>query len=127
MVIYATAATVARLSGDPGYDRARAPAARHESDGRRRNGRSGAPLPPHRARVRGLREPAKDPRAGRVAGQGRTEQFAKLLGVITLLALLSALVLISNTMTTLVAEQTAEIGAMRAVGARAAADRDGLR
>ena len=35
-----------------------------------------------------------------------------------MLALLSALVLISNTMTTLVAEQTGEIGIMRAVGAR---------
>src|SRR5918995_299271 len=47
-----------------------------------------------------------------------TEQFAQLLGVITVLALLSALVLISNTMSTLVAEQTREIGIMRAVGAR---------
>jgi putative ABC transport system permease protein len=34
------------------------------------------------------------------------------------LALLSAVVLISNTMTTLVAEQTGEIGIMRAIGAR---------
>jgi putative ABC transport system permease protein len=47
-----------------------------------------------------------------------TEQFAQLLGVITVLALLSALVLISNTMSTLVAKQTREIGIMRAVGAR---------
>jgi putative ABC transport system permease protein len=47
-----------------------------------------------------------------------TEQFARLLGVITVLALLSALVLISNTMSTLVAEQTREIGVMRALGAR---------
>ena len=47
-----------------------------------------------------------------------TEAFAKLLGVITVLALLSAMVLISNTMSTLVAEQTREIGIMRAVGAR---------
>ena len=38
--------------------------------------------------------------------------------MITILALLSALVLISNTMSTLVAEQTREIGIMRAVGAR---------
>jgi len=40
------------------------------------------------------------------------------LYVITLLALLSALVLISNTMTALVAEQTSEIGIMKAVGGR---------
>ncbi len=38
--------------------------------------------------------------------------------VITILALLSAIVLISNTMSTLVAEQTREIAVMRAVGAR---------
>ena len=38
--------------------------------------------------------------------KGETEKFAQLLSVITVLALLSALVLISNTMTTLVAEQT---------------------
>ena len=51
-------------------------------------------------------------------GKADTEEFAQLLGVITVLALLSALVLISNTMTTLVAEQTREIGIMRALGAR---------
>jgi putative ABC transport system permease protein len=44
--------------------------------------------------------------------------FSKFLYVITLLALLSALVLISNTMTALVAEQTSEIGIMKAVGGR---------
>ena len=47
-------------------------------------------------------------------GKAETEKFAQLLGVITVLALLSALVLISNTMSTLVAEQTGEIGIMRA-------------
>ena len=59
-----------------------------------------------------LREPGDWP------GKAETQAFADLLGVITLLALLSALVLVSNTMTTLVAEQTGEIGIMRAVGAR---------
>jgi putative ABC transport system permease protein len=44
--------------------------------------------------------------------------FGKFFYVITVLALLSALVLIANTMTTLIAEQTAEIGAMKAVGGR---------
>ena len=38
--------------------------------------------------------------------------------MITVLALLSALVLIANTMTTLVAEQTSEIGIMKAIGGR---------
>ena len=35
------------------------------------------------------------------------DQFAPLLNVLTVLALLSALVLIANTMTTLIGEQTA--------------------
>ena len=44
--------------------------------------------------------------------------MASILNVVTLLALISALVLLSNTMTTLVGEQTAEIAAMKAIGAR---------
>ena len=44
--------------------------------------------------------------------------MASILNVVTLLALLSALVLLSNTMTTLIGEQTAEIAAMKAIGAR---------
>ena len=50
--------------------------------------------------------------ARRATGPGRATStaFAKFFYVITVLALLSALVLISNTMTTLVAEQTVEIG-----------------
>ena len=48
------------------------------------------------------------------------EEFDKLSGVftvVTLLALLTALVLLSNTMSTLIGEQTGEIAAMKAVGA----------
>jgi putative ABC transport system permease protein len=44
------------------------------------------------------------------------EQVASIMTVVTLLALLSALVLLSNTMSTLIGEQTAEIAAMKAVG-----------
>ena len=43
-------------------------------------------------------------------------KFSQLLYVVTMLALLCALVLIGNTMTTLVGEQTREIGAMKAIG-----------
>ena len=46
------------------------------------------------------------------------DKFSQLLYVVTLLALLCALVLIANTMTTLVGEQTREIGAMKAIGGR---------
>ena len=44
--------------------------------------------------------------------------MASVLNVVSLLALISALVLLSNTMTTLIGEQTAEIAAMKAIGAR---------
>jgi putative ABC transport system permease protein len=45
------------------------------------------------------------------------EQVASIMTVVTLLALLSALVLLANTMSTLIGEQTAEIAAMKAIGA----------
>ena len=56
--------------------------------------------------------------AGEWPGKEAFDQFGKLFYVITVLALLSALVLIANTMTTLVAEQTSEIGIMKAIGGR---------
>ncbi len=51
-------------------------------------------------------------------GRSDFESIAKFFYVITVLALLSALVLISNTMSTLVAQQTSEIGVMKAIGGR---------
>jgi len=56
--------------------------------------------------------------AGSYPGKEDFESIAGVLNVITLLALLSALVLVSNTMTTLIGEQTGEIAAMKAIGAR---------
>ena len=55
---------------------------------------------------------------GTYPGKDGFESMASLFNVITLLALLTALVLVSNTMTTLVGEQTGEIAAMKAIGAR---------
>ena len=118
IVLYASAATVAALSGEPGYselalrldDPSHAAAAQTVEAVRRRLatvpgfvGFSNLPQ---------VRAPGDWP------GKADTEQFAELLSVITVLALLSALVLISNTMASLVAEQTSEIGVMRAIGAR---------
>jgi len=56
--------------------------------------------------------------AGSYPGKDSVDSMAGLLNVITLLALLSALVLVSSTMTTLIGEQTGEIAAMKAIGAR---------
>jgi putative ABC transport system permease protein len=118
IVLYAPATTVALLSGEAGYgelalrlDDPNPDAALETVDAVRRYlltvpGFTGLSDLPE------LRAPGDWP------AKADTEQFAQLLGVITVLALLSALVLISNTMSTLVAEQTREIGIMRAVGAR---------
>jgi len=118
IVLYATPATVASLSRTPGYDELffhladTRPAAVDATIAAIRHTLAAVPgftgftdLPQVRA-------------AGDWPGKSGFQNFSKFLYVITLLALLSALVLISNTMTTLVAEQTAEIGIMKAVGGR---------
>jgi putative ABC transport system permease protein len=118
VVLYATADTVAGLSGEPGYDGLSlllddpSPAGAAKAIEEVRGYLGTLPGFTGFADLPQARAPGDWP------GKEETAQFSDLLGVITLLALLSALVLISNTMTTLVAEQTGEIGIMRAVGAR---------
>jgi putative ABC transport system permease protein len=118
IVLYATAGTVAALSGESGYNRLAVrledptSAAAADTIGRIRRYLDTVPGFAGFANLPEVRAPGDWP------GKSETEQFASLLGAITVLALLSALVLISNTMTTLVAEQTGEIGIMRAIGAR---------
>jgi putative ABC transport system permease protein len=118
VLLYAPAATVAALSGDPGASELAltlwdpsAGAAQATVDAVR-DELSKAPGFAGFSDLPAVRAPGDWP------GKADTETFAKLLGVITVLALGSAVVLISNTMSTLVAEQTREIGIMRAVGAR---------
>lgn len=118
IVLYATPATVASLSRTPGYDELfftlgdTRPAAVNTTIAAIRHTLAAVPgfagfsdLPQVRA-------------AGDWPGKSGFQNASKFLYVITLLALLSALVLISNTVTTLVAGQTAEIGIMKAVGGR---------
>ena len=118
IVLYATPATVASLSQTPGYHELfftladTRPAAVDATIAAIRRTLAAVPgftgfsdLPQVRA-------------AGDWPGKSTFQSTSKFLYVITLLALLSALVLISNTMTTLVAEQTSEIGIMKAVGGR---------
>jgi putative ABC transport system permease protein len=118
VVLYARAATVAELSGERGYTRLAFrlrdpdPAAARATVAAVRRHLATTPGFRGFTELPALRAPGDWP------GKADTAQFADFLSVITLLALLSALVLISNTMTTLIAEQTGEIGIMRAVGAR---------
>ena len=116
IVLYAASDTIAALGGERGYDRL-AIRLRDTSRGPEtvESVRRYLETVPGFAGFRGLPELRAH---GDWPGKADTEAFAKFLSVITLLALLSALVLISNTMTTLVAEQTGEIGIMRAIGAR---------
>lgn len=118
VTLYATRATVERLSGAEGYtalalrlhDAHRPAAERTVAAVRRQLGATTAftgfdDLPVYLA-------------PGEYPGQENLETLAGLLNVVTALALLSALVLVSSTMTTLIGEQTGEIAAMKAIGAR---------
>jgi putative ABC transport system permease protein len=119
IVLYATVPTVAALNGGAqGYEQlyfrladAR-PAAVSATEAAIRRTLAAAPgftgfsgLPDVRA-------------TGDWPGRSSYQKFTKFFYVITILALLTALVLISNTITALVAEQTSEIGIMKAVGGR---------
>ena len=55
-------------------------------------------------------------KAGSYPGKDFFDQIGSLMNVFTVLALLSALMLIANTMTTLIGEQRREIGMMKAIG-----------
>jgi putative ABC transport system permease protein len=118
VVLYATAQTVATLSGRSGYGelafrlRDTSPDAVARTIANVRELLSGEPGFTGFSGLPEVRAPGDWP------GKESADVFVDFFGVITLLALLSALVLISNTMTTLVSEQTGEIGIMRAVGAR---------
>ena len=116
IVLYATAETVAALSGEPGYGelafRLRDTSAAASTLKAVRESLAGMPGFTGFSGLPEVRAPGDWP------GKEDSDLFVDFFGVITLLALLSALVLISNTMTTLVSEQTGEIGIMRAVGAR---------
>ena len=55
-------------------------------------------------------------KAGSYPGKQFFDQLAQLMDMFTVLALLAAVVLVANTMTTLIGEQRREIGMMKAIG-----------
>ncbi|HSC51903.1 MAG TPA: FtsX-like permease family protein [Gaiellaceae bacterium] len=117
-VLYATTGTVASLSGSHGYGSLAfrladtRPAATRSTIESVRN--ELAPI----AGFRGFTGLPETRAAGEWPGKEDFQKFTDFFSIVTVLALLSALVLIANTMTTLVAEQTAEIGTMKAIGGR---------
>ncbi len=118
ITLYASARTVAELAGRPGVTSLNL---RLRDDSRAAAERTVAAVRDElRARTAftayddlpTIQEPGSYP------GKDGFESLASLFGIITLLALVSALVLVSNTMTTLIGEQTGEIASMKAIGAR---------
>lgn len=117
VVLYATATTVARLSGTPGYTRLafrlRDPslAAAHRVVMAIRQYLQTVPGFTDFSDLPQIRAPGDWP------GKSTFDNITSILYVVTLLALLGALVLLSGTMTTLIGEQTPEIATMKAIGA----------
>jgi putative ABC transport system permease protein len=118
ITFYTSMATVASLSGVPGYttlslrlhDRDRQAAERTVAAVRDEL-RATTPFTAF-ADLPLIQDPDRYP------AQESIESLSGVLNVLTVLALLTALVLVSNTMTTLVGEGTGEIAAMKAIGAR---------
>jgi putative ABC transport system permease protein len=118
ITLYATPQTVAGLSGAAGYTSL---GLRLHDTSRAAAERTVAAVRDHLRETTAFTTFADMPviqEPGGYPGKESFENLASLLNIITLLALLSALVLVSNTMTTLVGEQTGEIAAMKAIGAR---------
>jgi putative ABC transport system permease protein len=118
IVLYATPQTVAALSGDLGFGTL---AFRLRDTRRAEVDRTIAAVQEHLTTVPGFvgfTELPEVRQPGAWPGKEELEDYSRILYVITILALLSGLVLVSNTMTALVGEQTGEIGTMKALGAR---------
>jgi putative ABC transport system permease protein len=116
VVLYGTPETAALVAGEPGYsllafrleDTSGAAANRTVDDVRRylREGTSFTRF----SDLPTIREPGTYP------GKELFDKLASLMNVFTVLALLAAAVLVTNTMGTLIGEQRREIGMMKAIG-----------
>jgi putative ABC transport system permease protein len=114
---YATAQTVAALSGTPGYTRLEF-RLRNESTAAARQ--TVTEIRQYLKTVPGFTGFSDLPQTrapGDWPGKSTFNEIASLFTVVTLLALLGALVLVSSTMSTLIGEQTHEIAQMKAIGA----------
>jgi putative ABC transport system permease protein len=116
-VFYTTPKTLTALTGSAGYTML---ALRLHDTSRPAAERTAAAVEDRLRSVKGFTGFADYPEirtAGDYPGKELFGQVTSIMTMITVLALLSALVLLSNTMTTLIGEQTQEIAAMKAIGA----------
>ena len=116
VVLYSTPTLLSRLGADPGYsslefrlaDTSKAAADRTVAAAR-------TYLASHTA-FTGFSDLPSIRKAGSYPGKELFDQLASIMTVFTVLALIAGLVLIANTMTTLIGEQRREIGMMKAIG-----------
>jgi putative ABC transport system permease protein len=116
-VLYATAQTVAALSGAPGYTQF---AFRLHDPSTATARRTVSTIRQYLQTVpgfTGLNDLPEIRSPGDWPGKSTFTNITGVLYVVTLLALLGALVLVSSTISALVAEQTPEIATMKAIGA----------
>jgi len=117
VTLYAAAQTVTELSGTTGYTRLafrlrdRSVPAAHQTVTEIRQYLQTVPGFTGFTDLPDIRAPGDWP------GKSTFTKITNILYVVTLLALLGALVLLSSTMTTLIGEQTPEIATMKAIGA----------
>ena len=117
VTLYGTAQTVSTLSGTPGYTRLAfrlrddSTAAAHQTVTAVRRYLRTVPGFTGFSDLPEIRAPGDWP------GKSMFDNIATLFTVVTLLALLGALVLLSTTISTLIGEQSQEIAAMKAIGA----------
>jgi putative ABC transport system permease protein len=116
VVLYSTPALIAELGANPGYSSLEfrlADASKAAADRTVVAVRSY--LRSHTA-FTGFSDMPDIRKAGSYPGKQLFDQLASIMNVFTILALLAGLVLIANTMTTLIGEQRREIGMMKAIG-----------
>ncbi|MGE5273330.1 MAG: FtsX-like permease family protein [Verrucomicrobiota bacterium] len=116
VVLYSTPALLARLGAETGYSSLEL---RLADTGKAAADRTVAAVRRYLVRhteFTGFSNLPELRKAGSYPGKELFDQLASIMNVFTVLALLAGLVLIANTMTTLIGEQRREIGMMKAIG-----------
>ena len=116
-VLYATAPTVAALSGTPGYTRLEFRLRDSSTAAAQRTVTTIRQYLQTVPQFTGFSDLPQIRSHGDWPGKSVFSKITGVLDVVTLLALLGALVLLSSTISTLVSEQTPEIATMKAIGA----------
>jgi putative ABC transport system permease protein len=116
VVLYSRPALLARLGADPGYSSLEFRLADTSKAAVDRTVAAAKQYLTANTAFRALSDLPDVREPGTYPGKDLFDQLASLMNVFTVLALLAGLVLIANTMTTLIGEQRREIGIMKAIG-----------